>query len=87
MGRRWSILIPLPIFSHPAFLGKAEETGLEVRSSFRTLNPGFKDRAIAKSEVVMEKAPDEVEGILYYPQEYVAGRKYPLMLAISWRAL
>lgn len=66
------------------FWGKLEGSRIVGSKQFSNLNPGFKDRAIAKSEVVKWKGAldEEVEGILYYPQEYVAGRKYPLMLAI-----
>ncbi len=48
------------------------------------LNPEFKKRVIAKSEVIHWKGTldEEVEGILYYPENYEAGEKYPLMLMI-----
>lgn len=47
------------------------------------LNPGFKDKAIAKTEVVRWTGAlgEEVEGLLYYPTDYQAGRKYPLLTA------
>lgn len=48
------------------------------------LNPHFKKRFIAKSEVIRWKGAldEEVEGILYYPKDYQPGEKYPLMLMI-----
>ncbi len=48
------------------------------------LNPQLKDKATAKGEVVQWKGAnnDTVEGILYYPANYQAGKKYPLVLAI-----
>ena len=49
------------------------------------LNDGLvKNRAFAKSEVVHWKGAndEEVEGILYYPTNYEAGKKYPLITAI-----
>ena len=43
-----------------------------------------KNRAFAKTEVVRWKGAndEEVEGILYYPTNYEAGKKYPLITAI-----
>lgn len=48
------------------------------------INPHFKRRVKAKSEVIRWKGAmdEEVEGILYYPHNYEAGKKYPLMLMI-----
>jgi len=49
------------------------------------LNEGLsKHRAFAKSEVIRWKGSneEEVEGILYYPTNYEAGKKYPLITAI-----
>jgi len=48
------------------------------------LNSGFAKKVGAKSEVVRWKGSldEEVEGILYYPLDYQAGRKYPLVLMI-----
>ena len=49
------------------------------------LNEGLvKGRAFAKSEVIRWKGSndEEVEGILYYPTNYEAGKKYPVITAI-----
>jgi dipeptidyl aminopeptidase/acylaminoacyl peptidase len=48
------------------------------------LNPQFKDKLLARAEVYQWKgANDEtVDGLLYYPTDYQAGKKYPLVLAI-----
>jgi dipeptidyl aminopeptidase/acylaminoacyl peptidase len=49
------------------------------------LNGGLvKNRTFAKTEVVRWKGAndEEVEGILYYPTNYEAGKKYPLITAI-----
>ncbi|MDD5541825.1 MAG: prolyl oligopeptidase family serine peptidase [Acidobacteriia bacterium] len=48
------------------------------------LNPNLKHRHIAKSEIVHWKGAldEQVEGILYYPENYQTGNKYPLMLMI-----
>ncbi len=47
------------------------------------LNPSFKDRTIARTEVVRWKGAlgEEIEGILYYPHGYETGRKYALFTA------
>jgi dipeptidyl aminopeptidase/acylaminoacyl peptidase len=52
------------------------------------LNEGLvKGRAFAKTEVIHWKGAngDDVEGILYYPTNYEAGKKYPLITAIHGR--
>jgi dipeptidyl aminopeptidase/acylaminoacyl peptidase len=47
------------------------------------LNPQYKTKTIAKTEVLHWKGAndDDVEGILYYPLNYEAGKKYPLITA------
>jgi len=47
------------------------------------LNPGFKDKAVARTEVVRWTGAlgEEIEGLLYYPHSYEAGKKYPLLTA------
>jgi len=47
------------------------------------LNPSFKDKFIAKTEVVRWKGAlgEEIEGILYYPKDFQPGKKYPLFTA------
>jgi dipeptidyl aminopeptidase/acylaminoacyl peptidase len=47
------------------------------------LNPQYKTKTIAKTEVLHWKGAndDDVEGILYYPLHYEAGKKYPLITA------
>ncbi|HEX4947970.1 MAG TPA: S9 family peptidase, partial [Blastocatellia bacterium] len=49
-----------------------------------TVNPHIKDFAIAESEVIKWKGPDnfDIEGVLLKPLGYEAGRKYPLILQI-----
>jgi dipeptidyl aminopeptidase/acylaminoacyl peptidase len=53
-------------------------------SQLTDINQHFKQRVKAKSEVVRWKGAldEEVEGILFYPHNYEAGKKYPLMLMI-----
>jgi dipeptidyl aminopeptidase/acylaminoacyl peptidase len=47
------------------------------------LNPAFKDKAIAKTEVVRWKGAlgEEIDGLLYYPKDYQPGKRYPLLTA------
>jgi dipeptidyl aminopeptidase/acylaminoacyl peptidase len=46
------------------------------------LNPGFKNKTIAKSEILHWKGAneDDVEGILFYPDNYKQGDAYPLIV-------
>ena len=48
------------------------------------LNAQFKTRVKARTEIVRWQGAnnDEIEGLLYYPHNYEAGKKYPLMLMI-----
>lgn len=47
------------------------------------LNSEFKDKAIARTEIVRWTGAlgEEIEGLLYYPRDYQAGKKYPLLTA------
>src|SRR5271167_736100 len=60
------------------------EDGKKISSSLQitNLNPGFKIKTIAKTEVLQWKGAndDDVEGILYYPDNYKAGQSYPLIV-------
>tara|TARA_R110002020_G_scaffold85914_3_gene211715 strand:+ start:21393 stop:24098 length:2706 start_codon:yes stop_codon:yes gene_type:complete len=48
------------------------------------LNKNLKKKSITKSEIITWKGwhDEEVTGILYYPENYEEGKKYPLMLSI-----
>lgn len=48
------------------------------------INPQIKDFAIAQTEVIKWKGPDnfDIEGVLVKPLGYEAGRRYPLILQI-----
>jgi dipeptidyl aminopeptidase/acylaminoacyl peptidase/formylglycine-generating enzyme required for sulfatase activity len=66
---------------------RAQLDGTKIVSPVQVtkLNEGLgKSRAFAKSEVIHWKGAngDQVEGILYYPANYEAGKKYPLITAI-----
>ena len=47
------------------------------------LNPAFKDKANARTEVVRWTGAlgEEIDGLLYYPKDYQPGKKYPLLTA------
>jgi dipeptidyl aminopeptidase/acylaminoacyl peptidase len=71
--------------STPTQFFRARLDGVKVSSPLQItdLNPGFKNKAIAKSEVLHWKGAndDDVEGILYYPENYQRGKSYPLVTA------
>ena len=48
------------------------------------INTRFEDRKIARTEVIRWRGAldEEVEGILYYPHDYVPGKRYPLVVMI-----
>jgi dipeptidyl aminopeptidase/acylaminoacyl peptidase len=47
------------------------------------LNSEFKDKTIARTEIVRWKGAldEDIEGLLYYPRDYEADKKYPLLTA------
>jgi dienelactone hydrolase len=47
------------------------------------LNPAFKNKVSAKTELVRWKGAlgEEIDGLLYYPKDYESGKKYPLLTA------
>ncbi|HKV24563.1 MAG TPA: prolyl oligopeptidase family serine peptidase [Candidatus Acidoferrum sp.] len=66
---------------------RAQLDGVQVQSPLQVskLNEGLvHGRAFSKSEVIHWKGSlgDEVEGLLYYPDNYDPGKKYPLITAI-----
>lgn len=72
--------------SHPGQWYRAKLQGASIINavSLTELNPGFAKKTAAKSEVIHWKGAldEEVEGVLYYPQKYQAGKKYPLVVMI-----
>ena len=58
--------------------------GLAGAKVLASINRGLEKRSLARSEVIRWKGAldEEVEGILYYPLGYEAGKKYPLVTAI-----
>jgi len=60
------------------------ESKLIAPEQITDLNPSFQKKPAAKSEVARWKGArnEEVEGILYYPRDYAAGKKYSLVVMI-----
>jgi dipeptidyl aminopeptidase/acylaminoacyl peptidase len=71
--------------STPTQWFRAKLDGAQVTSPvpITHLDPTFKNHPIAKTQVIDWKGAndDEVEGLLYYPDDYQPGRKYPLVVA------
>jgi dipeptidyl aminopeptidase/acylaminoacyl peptidase len=73
--------------SKPSQLYRAQLDGTRIASSVQVtkLNEGLASSRVAtKTEVIRWKGAndEEVEGILYYPAHYEAGKKYPVITAI-----
>jgi len=64
---------------------RAQLEGAKVTGAvqFTAMNPQYKNKAVAKTEVIRYKGAngDEVEAMLYYPTNYEPGKKYPLITA------
>jgi dipeptidyl aminopeptidase/acylaminoacyl peptidase len=60
-----------------------EGSRLKDNVKLTDLNPQFKARIVAKTEVIRWKGAlgEEIDGILYYPKDYQPGKKYPLLTA------
>jgi dipeptidyl aminopeptidase/acylaminoacyl peptidase len=65
------------------FRAKLDGTKITSPLQITNLNPGFKSKPLAKSEVLQWKGAndDDVEGVLFYPDDYKAGKAYPLIVA------
>jgi dipeptidyl aminopeptidase/acylaminoacyl peptidase len=69
----------------PSFhVADLKEHKFSNESELVKLNKNLSKKSITKSEVMVWKGynNEEVTGILYYPENYVEGKKYPLMLSI-----
>jgi dipeptidyl aminopeptidase/acylaminoacyl peptidase len=65
------------------FRARLDGTKISAPLQVTDLNPGFKNKTIAKTEVLHWKGAndDDVEGLLYYPDNYEDGKTYPLIVA------
>ncbi|MEO0895634.1 MAG: prolyl oligopeptidase family serine peptidase [Bacteroidota bacterium] len=63
---------------------KGGKLSFEKEEELLRLNKNLASLPIVKSEVMKWKGynNEEVDGILYYPENYVAGKRYPLILSI-----
>jgi dipeptidyl aminopeptidase/acylaminoacyl peptidase len=66
------------------YWGHLEGARVDAPRKFTTLNSAFDKKTRAKTEIVHWKGAldEQVEGILYYPHDYQAGKKYPLVVMI-----
>lgn len=66
------------------YAGDLDGARISNAKKITDLNSGWAKKEISKSEVIHWKGAnnDDVEGILFYPHKYEAGKKYPLMLEI-----
>jgi dipeptidyl aminopeptidase/acylaminoacyl peptidase len=71
--------------SIPTQFFRARLDGVKISAPLQItdLNPDFKNKTIAKSEVLHWKGAgdEDVEGILFYPHDYKRGTSYPLVTA------
>jgi len=90
-GLKWSrdgktLLYQYSTASKQAQRLSAELNGhaIQEEKQITKLNAGLEKKTMAKTEIVHWKGAkgDEIEGILYYPHHYVAGKRYPLVLSI-----
>jgi len=65
-------------------LAKLAGSAISDAKPFIESNAPFKKKPISKTELVYWKGAldEQVEGILYYPHNYQAGKKYPLVVMI-----
>jgi len=65
-------------------MAKLEGAKFVEAKPFVEMNKGFLKKPLAKSELVTWKGAqdEEIEGILIYPHNYTAGKKYPLVVMI-----
>jgi dipeptidyl aminopeptidase/acylaminoacyl peptidase len=66
------------------YRARLEGARIESPAQLTDINQSFKKKTIAKSEVIRWKGArgEEVEGILYYPHNYEAGKKHALVVMI-----
>ncbi len=66
------------------FVADLDENKISNSNIIVELNKGLKKKKITKSEVMTWKGwnSEEVTGLLYYPENFEEGKRYPLMLSI-----
>ena len=81
---RYSTASHLPEYYLAGLKVGRREVALEGEQVLTSLNDKLRKKPIAKSEVIYWTGArgEQVNGILYYPKGYEAGKKYPLILSI-----
>lgn len=66
------------------YRARLEGSRIESPVQVTNINKRFENKQIARTELVRWKGAlnEEVEGVLYYPQNYKPGQKYPLVVMI-----
>lgn len=66
------------------YLGNLKEQKISDEKELIKLNKNLSKKSITKSEIMVWKGykGEEVTGILYFPENYEEGKRYPLMLSI-----
>ncbi|MCX7974800.1 MAG: prolyl oligopeptidase family serine peptidase [Candidatus Aminicenantes bacterium] len=82
-GRRIVYLYTTASLPPQYYVGSLTQEAIENINQITKLNPNFKDKFIARTEIVRWKGAlgEEIEGILYYPINYEVGKRYPLLVA------
>lgn len=65
------------------FRARLDGTKITQPVPITNLNPSYKDKTIAKTEILHWKGAndDDIEGILYYPDQFDPSKSYPLIVA------
>ncbi|MGB5190295.1 prolyl oligopeptidase family serine peptidase [Robiginitalea sp.] len=81
---RHSTATKLPVYLLATLKVNRKSAALENPATLTALNNQLKKKPTAKSEIIYWKGAndEEVNGILYYPKNYVANKAYPLILSI-----
>lgn len=81
---RYSTASVLPEYYKATLEVHRKNVSLENEVTLTSLNDKLKKKPIAKSEIIYWTGAneEEVNGILYYPKNYQAGKTYPLVLSI-----
>lgn len=81
---RHSTATKLPEYKLAQLQVNRKNVAMENDMTLTSLNNNLKKKPIAKSEIIYWTGAneEEVNGILYYPKNYEAGKTYPLVLSI-----
>ena len=81
---RYSTASSLPEYTLAQLAVGRKTVSLTSPRTLTSLNDKLKKKPIAKSEIIYWEGAkgEQVNGILYYPKGYQAGKKYPLVLSI-----